>query len=244
MIDILLPPLLLSLILLIIHSYYGIEIIKRNIIFTDLAVGQMAAVGVAISLYLFEGEYVYLFSLSFALLTAILIAYISQKDNISQEAFIGLIYAFGVSLVFIVMSRSPHGLEELNNLLAYDILFTSYNEIFKVSLIYFVIGIFVYFINKKLSGFKRDVAFFTTFAITLTSSVKLAGVFVVFSILISPTLISLKLFKKNHVLYSVIIGVFLILIALVVSYNFDFPTGYTIVFINTLSAIMLSLLKK
>ncbi len=244
MIDILLPPLLLSLILLIIHSYYGIEIIKRNIIFTDLAVGQMAAVGVAISLYLFEGEYVYLFSLSFALLTAILIAYISQKDNISQEAFIGLIYAFGISLVFIVMSRSPHGLEELNNLLAYDILFTSYNEIFKVSLIYFVIGIFVYFINKKLSGFKRDVAFFTTFAITLTSSVKLAGVFVVFSILISPTLISLKLFKKNHVLYSVIIGLFLILIALVVSYNFDFPTGYTIVFINTLSAIMLSLLKK
>nr|BAU79773.1 putative metal ion ABC transporter permease [uncultured Aquificaceae bacterium] len=244
MIDILLPPLLLSLILLIIHSYYGIEIIKRNIIFTDLAVGQMAAVGVAISLYLFEGEYVYLFSLSFALLTAILIAYISQKDNISQEAFIGLIYAFGISLVFIVMSRSPHGLEELNNLLAYDILFTSYNEIFKVSLIYFVIGIFVYFINKKLSGFKRDVAFFTTFAITLTSSVKLAGVFVVFSILISPTLISLNLFKKNHVLYSVITGLFLILIALVVSYNFDFPTGYTIVFINTLSAIMLSLLKK
>lgn len=244
MIDLLLPPLLLSLVLLVIHSYYGLEIIKRNIIFTDLAVGQMAAVGVAVSLYLFEGQYLYLFSLSFALITSLLIAYVSHKENLSQEAFIGLIYALGTSLIFIVMSKSPHGLEELNNLLAYDILFTSYNEVFKVSLLYLSIGVFIYFVVSRLSGFRRELAFFTTFAITLTSSVKLAGVFVVFSILISPTFISLKLFKKNHILYSIFIGMILIFLALLISYNFDFPTGYTIVFINTLFAIVLSIFKK
>jgi len=244
MIDILLPPLILSVILLAIHSYYGIEIIKRNIIFTDLAVGQMAAVGVAISLYLLEGQHLYLISLSFALLSSILIAYVNHREDISKEAFIGLLYALGISLVFIVMSKSPHGLEELNNLLAYDILFTSYQEILKVSVIYLFIGMFIYFFLYRLKGFIREVAFFTSFAITLTSSVKLAGVFVVFSILIAPTLISLKLFKKHQIFYSVIVGTIIILISLTVSYNLDFPTGYTIVFFNTLSAILVSLLKK
>lgn len=242
--DILLPPLLLSIILLIIHSYYGIEIIKRNIIFTDLAVGQMAAVGVAVSIYLFDGKYIYITSLSFALITALLIAIINHRENVSQEAFIGLIYAFGVSAVFIVMSKSPHGLEELNNLLAYDILFTSYNEIFKVSIIYFFIGLFLYTFMNKLDGFKKEVAFFSSFAITLTSSVKLVGVFVVFSILIAPTLISIKLFKSNQIFYSVIVGTVLISLAIFISYNFDFPTGYTIVLINTLFAIFLSIFKK
>lgn len=216
MIDILIPPLLLSIVLLFIHSYYGIEIIKRNIIFTDLAVGQMTAAGVAVSLYLFEGNYTHLISLGFAILTSIIIAYINQKENLSKEAFIGILYAFGISLVFIVMSKSPHGLEELNNLLAYDILFISYQEIFKVSVFYLFIGLFLYFFLNRLSGFIREIAFFTTFAITLTSSVKLAGVFVVFSILICPPFISLKLFKKNHIFYSVIVGTLVVLLSVIV----------------------------
>lgn len=74
MIELLIPPILLSFVLLLIHSYYGLQIIRRNIIFTDLAVGQMAALGVAISLYLFEGKYLYPVSLLFAVFTALLIA--------------------------------------------------------------------------------------------------------------------------------------------------------------------------
>lgn len=202
----------------------------------------MAALGVAISLYLFEGVYTYLFSLIFAILTASLIAYIQYKNDKTPEAFIGLIYALGISGVFIVMSKSPHGLEELNNLLAYDILFTGYNEIIKVSILYIFVGIALYFVVNKLSGFKREILFFILFAITLTSSVKLAGVFVVFSLLIAPTLISLKLFSKNHLLYSTLIGTVLILLSLIISYNFDFPTGYTIVFINALASILVSLI--
>ena len=244
MIDLLLPPLLLSIVLLLIHSYYGLQIIKRNIIFTDLAVGQMAALGVAISLYLFEGKFLYPISLLLSVLTAILIAYISHKEKSLQEAFIGLIYALGMSGVFIVMSKSPHGLEELNNLLAYDILFTSYNEIFKVSILYLIIGLILYFVVRNIQGFIKDILFFTTFAITLTSSVKLAGVLVVFSILIAPSLISLKLFSKNHLIYATIIGFILILLSLTLSYNFDLPTGYTIVFINSLSALTTILIKK
>ncbi|MFN4305974.1 metal ABC transporter permease [Sulfurihydrogenibium azorense] len=244
MIELLIPPILLSFVLLLIHSYYGLQIIRRNIIFTDLAVGQMAALGVAISLYLFEGKYLYPVSLLFAVFTALLIAYINHKEKSLQEAFIALIYALGISGVFIVMSKSPHGLEELNNLLAYDILFTSYSDILKVSVLYLFIGLVLYFFVRKIEGFLKDVLFFTTFAITLTSSVKLAGVLVVFSILIAPSLIALKLFNKNHILYATTVGSLLILISIILSYNFDLPTGYTIVFINTLSALTTILIKK
>lgn len=243
MVDILLPPLLLSVILLIVHSYFGIQIIRRGVIFTDLAVGQMAALGAAISVYLLEGAYIYFFSLSLALLTSLLIAYIQHRKDYTQEAFIGLLYALGISGVFIVMSRSPHGLDELNNLLAYDILFTGYSEIYKIAVLYLIVGALIYFLVEKSEGLKREFAFFTLFAITLTSSVKLAGVLVVFSILIAPTLISLKLFKKNHILKSTLVGSGLILFSLLLSYNFDLPTGYTIVFINALTAVAISLYK-
>lgn len=67
---------------------------------------------------------------------------------------------------------------------------------------------------------------------------------VVFSILIAPSLIALKLFNKNHILYATTVGSLLILISIILSYNFDLPTGYTIVFINTLSALTTILIKK
>lgn len=241
MIDILFPATLLGIILLIIHSYFGIQIIKRNIIFTDLAVGQMAALGVAISLYLFEGAYIYYFSAGFAILTASLIAFIQHKKDPNTEAFIGLLYAFGISGVFIVMSCSPHGLEELNNLLAYDILFTKYEDIIYVTVLYGIIGLFLY-LTKNLDGIKKELIFFILFALTITSSVKLAGVFVVFSILIAPSLIAVKLFSKYQVLYATIIGSFILVLSILLSYNFDFPTGYTIVFLNSLSAILIHLI--
>lgn len=241
MIDVLLPATLLMVVLLIIHSYFGIQIIKRNIIFTDLAVGQMAALGVAISLYIFEGSGTYYFSVLFAIISAILIALMQHKNDAHQEAFIGLLYAFGISGVFIVMSRSPHGLEELNNLLAYDILFTNYKDIIYVAVLYSFIGVFL-FLSKNLEGIKRELLFFILFALTITSSVKLAGVFVVFSILIAPSLIAIKLFSKHQVLFAAFIGSVIGFISILISYSFDFPTGYTIVFLNSLLAILTTII--
>ncbi len=83
--------------------------------------------------------------------------------------------------------------------------------------------------------------FFTIFAITVTSSVSLAGVLVVFSILIAPTFTSLKLFKKNNLFYAIFIGVLLNTFAIIVSHYFDLPTGYTIVFFNTLIPLLISI---
>ena len=177
MTDILFSAFLLSVVLLGIHSFFGIEIIKRGIIFTDLAIGQMAALGAGISILFFDGQYLYPLSLVFALFGGSLIAFASKRAN-SHEAFIGLLYAFGLSGVFIVLSKSYHGMETFQKLMASDILFTPLEEILKTAVIYSALGLFLFLVYGKSTGVVRDLIFFVTFAITVTSSVRLAGVLV------------------------------------------------------------------
>lgn len=243
MMDVLGTAFLLSIVLLGIHSYFGIEIIRRGIIFTDLAVGQMAALGAAISLMFLEGQFIYLISLFFALVGGFLNSLAVRKVK-HVEAFIGLMYAFGVSGVFILLSKSAHGTEEFQKLLAADILFTPMSEIIKTAVLYGSLGIFIFFVNKRVTGILKDVLFFTTFAVTITSSVRLAGVFVVFALLIAPAFISLRSGNKRVVIRSWVIGAIINLIALGVSYRHDFPTGYTIVFFNALAAMLSTLFIK
>ena len=133
MTDILLSSFFLSVVLLGIHSFFGLEIIKRGIIFTDLAIGQMAALGAALSILLFEGHYLYPISLAFALIGGIAISF-SAKRTVSHEAFIGLLYAFGISSVFIVLSKSSHGIEMFDRLMASDILFTPLSDIIETAI--------------------------------------------------------------------------------------------------------------
>ncbi len=243
MIDILWPVFLLSVVLLGIHSYFGLEIIGRGIIFTDLAIGQMAALGAAVSLFLFHGEYEYLTSLTFALIGAMLIA-IATKRVKHLEAFIGLLYAFGISFVFIMLSKSAHGMEEFHQLMAADILFTPPGEIYRVAAFYAVLGLILYFLMKRLKGFSRELTFFIIFSVTVTSSVRLAGVLVIFAILISPALIAKALFSKRLVIWAWIIGTVINIVAIAISYNLDFPTGYTLVFMHSLAAALVVMIKK
>ncbi len=196
MTDILLTAFLLSIVLVGIHAFFGLEIIRRGIIFTDLAIGQMAALGAAIALCYFHGSFVYPVSLAFALFGGLLIAWAARHTE-NLEAFIGLLYAFGISAVFMVLSKSAHGMEEFQRLMAADILFTPVEDVFKTAVIYSALGMLMFFVYRKLEGFWKDALFFTAFAVTVTSSVKLAGVLIVFSLLVSPALIALRLNGKS-----------------------------------------------
>jgi len=240
--DILYPPFLLSLVLLGIHSYFGLEIIRRGIIFTDLAIGQMAAFGTAVALMIFGREN-YLVSLAFALVGGMLISMATRRVK-HLEAFIGLVYAFGVSAVFILLTNSAHGMEKFHDLMAADILFTQRSKIYYTALLYALLGIFIVMVMRKARGFVREVLFFLTFAVTVTSSVKLAGVLVIFSLLISPALIAMILFRKGRlVIYAWIIGFVINVISISVSYLADYPTGYTLVFFHATAALVVSMLK-
>ncbi len=242
MIDVLFSAFLLSVVLLGIHSYYGLHIIERGIIFTDLGIGQMAALGAAISILLLDGKYIYPVSLGFSLVGAFLIA-LSTKRTRNHEAFIGLLYAFGMSAAVIAPSRAPRGGEAMEHLVAADILFVSMPAVLKTAVLYVVIGTILWFGLGRLRGTWRELVFFGTFSITVTSSVNLAGVLVVFSILVAPAFIvsPSKRSFRTKLLLAWGIGTVLNLAAIVASYFLDLPTGYTVVALYALTGIVFTL---
>ncbi len=242
MIDILLVPIALVIILVMMHSWFGIRILKRGIIFTDLAIAQFAALGSAISLGYFHEEYFYLLTLFFALLSAFLIAVAAQR-KIRLEAFIGLLYVLGASGIMMVLSHSAEGMEHFKSLLASDILFTPPIDVLKSAIIYAVIALFLYKVYPRLTGFKKELAFFSLLALTVTSSVALAGVLVVFVLLIAPALVSASLKLNRPLLSSFFFGWFFSISAIIISYYFDLPTGYTIVFLGALLSSIIVLFK-
>ena len=149
--DILFSAFLLSVVLLGIHSFFGIEIIRRGIIFTDLAIGQMAATGAAVSILFLDGAYLDIISLSFALAAGALVAIAARRTD-RHEAFIGLLYAFGISAVFILLSKSYHGMETFQKLMASDILFTPMSEMLWAAGIYVVLGIILLLFYRRAQG--------------------------------------------------------------------------------------------
>lgn len=233
MIDILLTPIVLVMILVMLHTYFGLGILKRGIIFTDLAIAQFAALGSAISLGYFHEEYFYLLTLSFALLSALLIAVASQRD-MKLEAFIGLLYVLGASGIMMVLSNSAEGMEHFKSLLASDILFTSPEDVMKSAIIYAFIALALWKVYPRLNGFIKELVFFSLLALTVTSSVQLAGVLVVFVLLIAPAFVAVSLELKKPLLWSFYFGWFFSILSIVISYYFDLPTGYTIVFLGAL----------
>lgn len=236
MIELFLPAFLVSVVLLGIHSYFGIEIIRRGIIFTDLAIGQIAALGTAIALLAFEGQFVYPLSLAFALSTGLLIGLLSRRER-NVEPLIGLLYALGISGVFLLLSRSAHGMEEIQKLMAYDILFTPMEDVYKTAAIYAALGLVLWF-SRRLQGLWRELIFFMTFAATVTSSVKLAGVLVVFALLVAPALIANYLPGKHKLWMAWGVGILVNLAAMGISFKADFPTGYSVVFAQALAALL------
>ena len=239
--DILLSAFFLSVILLGIHSYFGLEIIRRGIIFTDLAIGQMAAFGASLSILFLHGGYIYPVSLLFALLGGYCISLISRREA-NPEPFIGLMYAFGLAGVYILLSKSAHGMEAFQKLMAADIIFTPFREIAKTAVLYAALGLFIFYFHRKTSGSVRDLLFFITFAATVTSSVRLAGVLIVFALLLAPALIATMIGKGIPLITAWIIGIIVNIIAIFISYHLDYPTGYTIVFCHSLAALLASMI--
>ena len=235
------PAFILAIFLVFIHAIFGLEIIKRGVIFTDLAIGQFASIGVAVSLLFFNGEYSFALTLAFALVGATLIALATHRVQ-HIEAFIGMLYALGASAIIVLLSNTSQGTELFNKLLATDILFTSPSDLIEPFILYGVVAFIFFTLYDKLTGVYKEMLFFGLLALTVTSSVQLAGVLVVFVLLIVPAFISLLQNSFNRLVFSWSVGSFIIITAMVLSYHFDLPTGYTIVFIGSFVGIVWGLI--
>jgi zinc/manganese transport system permease protein len=237
MIDIFLPPVILVVVLVMIHSWFGRGVLERGIIFTDLAIAQFAALGSAISLGFFHGEFLYVFTLGFALLSAILIS-VASRRTLHLEAFIGILYVLGASGIMMVLANSAEGMEHFKALLATDILFTPLEHILYAGMIYLVLGLLIWKLYPRLHGFVKELLFFIMLAVTVTSSVQLAGVLVVFVLLVAPALLASMQQRFHPLLFALVYGCSFALLAIALSYLFDLPTGYTIVFFGALVTLI------
>lgn len=231
------PAFVLAILLVYIHTIFGIEIIRRGVIFTDLAIGQMAAIGMALSVAFLEGAYQTPLMLLFALSAAVLITWATKKVH-HVEAFIGLLYALGVSSIMLILAKSAQGVELFSKLSAADILFTSPEDLYSEMAIYLPISLVMFYLYPKTKGLIKELLFFTMLAFTVTSSVQAAGVLVVFALLIAPAYAGISQNKFKPLYFAWFFGVFSIILALYGSYTFDLPTGYSIIFLSVLGALV------
>jgi zinc/manganese transport system permease protein len=237
LITLLYPAFLLAIMLVFIHALFGLEIIRRGVIFTDLAIGQFAAIGVALSLLFFEGRYTFALTLLFALIGATLISVATHRVK-HIEAFIGMLYALGASSIIVLLSNTTQGTELFNKLQATDILFTTTANLLEPFLLYSAVALVYYTLKNRLAGIAREMLFFGLLAFTVTSSVQLAGVLVVFVLLIVPALLALSQRRFGELPFAWVTGSVLVIAAMVLSYIYDLPTGYSIVFVSSLVGLI------
>jgi zinc/manganese transport system permease protein len=240
MIEILALPALLVIVLVMIHAWFGLGILQRNIIFTDLAIAQFAALGSAISLGLYHGEHMFVLTLAFSLAAALIIAVASVRE-IALEPFIGILYVLGASAIMLVLANSAEGVEHFKALLAADILFTLEDDALSAMALYAGIALAAWKLYPRLTGFLKELLFLSMLALTVTSSVKLAGVFVVFVLLVAPALVASMQKRFGILPFAFVYGWVFALNALWIAYIFDLPTGYTIVFLGALLTLFATL---
>ncbi len=237
LVELLWPAFVLAIVLVYIHTIFGVEIIRRGVIFTDLAIGQVAAVGMALSVAFLDGAYQTSLTLLFAIGTAIIIAWATKKVK-NVEAFIGLLYALGISAIMLVLAKSAEGMELFSKLSAADILFVSADELYKDMAIYLPISLVMFFVYPKTKGVLKELIFFIMLALTVTSSVQSAGVLVVFALLIAPSYAGVMQKRFDPLYFAWIFGSLAIMAALYGSYTFDLPTGYTIIFVSVAASLL------
>ena len=231
------PAFVLAILLVYIHAVFGIEIIKRGVIFTDLAIGQIAAIGLALSVAFLDGAYKTPLTLFFAVVAAIIIAFATKRVK-NVEAFIGLLYALGISSIMMILAKSSEGMELFSKLSAADILFVSKEELLKSAALYIPISLVMFFLYPRLKGMAKELLFFVMLALTVTSSVQSAGVLVVFALLIAPAYAAIIQARFSQLLFSWVFGSLGVMASLYISYTFDLPTGYTIIFVTVLTSIL------
>src|ERR1700682_4947800 len=202
----LLAPFVASLILTGIHAYLGVHVVERGVIFVDLSLAQIAALGTTIAaLYGLEphSETTYWVSLAFTFIGAAIFSMIrGQRARIPQEAVIGICYAVASAAAILAMSKSVQETEHLKEMLVGNILTVSWYEVAKTAILYSAIGLFHFIFRRKfllisldpegaeaqgISTRFWDFLFYASFGFVVTSSVAIAGVLLVFCYLIVPS---------------------------------------------------------
>jgi len=249
MVEFLWAPLLACLILTAIHVYLGLHVLARGVIFVDLALAQVAALGVTVAFlagHPIQSEAAYWYALVFTLGGAALFAASrTQRMTVPQEAVIGIVYAVSAAAAVLVVDRAPQGGDHIRQILVGSILTVTPGEVGTLALLYAPIGLLHWLVRRPLldisfdpegAGARRavrawDFVFYASFGVVVTSSVRLAGVLLVFAYLVVPATAAAALAgsARGRLVIGWALGVVVSLGGLGASWVWDLPTGATVV---------------
>ena len=258
MIDLMLPAFVASLILVGIHGYLGIHIIARGVIFVDLALAQVAALGWAaagLGLGAWVGAAVglspdnagYLIGLCATLVAAALLSITRmENDRVPQEAIIGIVYVVASAATILLAAQAPRGSEHVEHLLTGSLLWVTWPTIVKTAIVYGLLGVGHWFLRRRFLTISLapdtartegwvvswwDFLFYAMFGVVVTSSVAIAGVLLVFSFLVIPAVIAFLFARTPGRMLTIawLSGIIATVIGLVVSFKSDLPTGPVVV---------------
>jgi zinc/manganese transport system permease protein len=206
MLDLMIVPLVASLVILAINAYFGLHIIRRGVIFVDLAFAQIAALGGTVA-FMFGAEngslLSYGFSFAFTLAGALLFSLTRTEDSghVSQEAYIGISYVVASAAVILLSSFTAEGAEHIKETLTGSLIWVTWPTVIKMAAAYALIGLFHWVFRRQMLGVTFfpgtiarvklwDFIFYVTFGLAVTFAVNLAGVLLIFSTLVIPAVIA------------------------------------------------------
>jgi zinc/manganese transport system permease protein len=246
-------PFAASLILTGIHAYLGVHVVERGVIFVDLSLAQIAALGATIALLLpFTGQdphgpWVYWISLGFTFIGAAVFSTIrGHRARIPQEAIIGICYAVASAASILAMSKATSESEHLKDMLVGNILAVGRDEVLRTALLYGAIGVFHFFCRRKFLAISMDhqraeasglnvrlwdFLFYASFGFVVTSSVAIAGVLLVFCYLIVPSVAAMLYADRVGTRLAIgwTMGTVVSALGIYLSVKLDLPTGATMV---------------
>ncbi len=250
LVAILWAPFLMCLVLTGIHAYLGVHVLAREVVFVDIAMAQIAALGATVAFlvgYEVEMWQSYAYALGATLVGAVVLALTrSRRRHVSQEAVIGVVYAVSSAAAVLVADRSAHGAEQVRGMLVGNLLSVTPFEVGKVAVLYALVGILHWVCRRPFflistdpgaayeQGWRVrlwDLLFYASFGVVVASSVRIAGVLLVFSYLIVPALAAV--IAGGSVTTRLVIGwafgTAVSVIGMVASAALDLPTGATVV---------------
>jgi zinc/manganese transport system permease protein len=249
MIELLAPALVACLLLACILSYFGLHVLLREVIFVDLALAQLAALGAAVG-HLLSGHTdsfaTYLTSFGFTLAGAAIFAVARPaKARLPQEALIGIVYGVSAALAILVVSKSALDRHDVESMLTGRLLFAEWGEVGVMALIFGAVALLHFALrhqflelseqSRQASAIRRqklvDFVFYASFGIVVTSSVQLSGVLVVFGMLIVPASCAAIFFAAiaQRFLAGWLIGTVACSAGIAASAFWDLPTGAAVV---------------
>ena len=248
--ELMIRPFVACMVLVGIHVYLGLHVVRRGVIFVDLALAQVSAFGATLGFlwgFGLDSPQSYAIALGFTLLGAAVFTLTRSRNAVvPQEALIGIVYAISTAAAILVLSRAPEGGEELKAILVGHLLFVDWPEILTIFILYTAISIAHYFARARLllisddpdGAFAKgvrvrwwDFFFYATFGLVVTSAVQIAGVLLVFAFLIAPAVCGVFLADavKTRLLVGWVTGMATSAAGIAASFYWDLPTGATIV---------------